>query len=83
MTHGIDYTAPADLFPSRRYAKGLARYRRFSNSADAIRYAIEDMPEAWLIGTSLDIDGIRFDASAIRELYDRLDFPLARRPVAA
>jgi hypothetical protein len=83
MTHTIDYAAPADLFPSRRYAKGLARYRRFSSAGEAIRYAIEEMPEGWLAGTSLDIDGIRLDASAIRQCYDAADFPLARVKAAA
>ena len=50
----VDYSRPADLFPSRRYAKALARYKRFDTTADAVRYVIEDMPEAWLVGSALD-----------------------------
>ena len=72
----IDYSAPADLFPSRRYAKALARYRRFDTAAEAIRYVIEDLPESWLVGTTLDVDGVRVEGKAIRALYDAADFPL-------
>jgi hypothetical protein len=79
----IDYSESADLFPSRRYAKALARYRRFSCAAEAIRYAIEDMPAAWLIGTVLDVDGTSFDSRQIQALYNAPDFPLARAAVTA
>ena len=79
----IDYTAPAELFPSRRYAKSLARYQRFANAAEAVRYVIEEMPEAWLNGTYLDIDGKRFEGRQIRALYDADAYPLKRELVAA
>ena len=79
----INYAAPAELFPSRRYAKSLARYRRFPNAAEAVRYAVEEMPAAWLIGTFLDIDGTRYEGRAIRALYDAEGYPLERAKVAA
>jgi hypothetical protein len=79
----IDYTASAELFPSRRYAKSLARYRRFSTAAEAVQYVIEEMPGAWLVGTFLDIDGIRVEGKAIRALYDADAYPLERAKVAA
>ena len=47
MAIAIDYAAPAELFPSRRYAKSLARYRRFPSAAEAVRYIIEEQPESW------------------------------------
>ncbi|MEO6012275.1 MAG: hypothetical protein ABIQ30_01635 [Devosia sp.] len=75
----IDYMAAAELFPSRRYAKSLARYRRFASAAEAVRYAVEDMPAAWLIGTFLDIAGVRFEGRAIRGLYDADGYPGQRR----
>jgi len=79
----IDYSAPAELFPSRRFAKSLARYRRFGTAAEAIRYAIEDMPSTWLIGTFLDMEGVRFEGKAIRTLYEAVDYPRERtRPAA-
>jgi hypothetical protein len=78
VTTAIDYTASAELFPSRRYAKSLARYRRFSSAAEAVQYVIEEMPAAWLIGTMLDVDGTRFEGKAIRALYEADGYPLKR-----
>lgn len=78
----IDYKTPAELFPSRRYAKSLARYRRFPNAAEAVRYIIEEQPESWLVGSTLDVDGARFEGKAIRALYDADGYPL-KRAVAA
>ena len=82
MTTRIDYTAPAELFPSRRYAKSLARYRRFPNAAEAVRHIIEVQPESWLIGSTLDIDGQRYEGNAIRSLYDAEGYPLQRKVAA-
>ncbi len=79
----IDYSTPAEVYPTRRYAKAQARYRRFSTAAEAVRYAIEDMPGTWLIGTFLDVDGDRFDDKGIRALYDAPDYPLQRQKLAA
>jgi hypothetical protein len=78
-----DFTSPAELFPSRRYAKSLARYRRFDSAAEAVRYVIEEMPASWLVGTMLDIDGRRYEGQAIRALYDAADYPLTRAKVDA
>ena len=78
-----DFNTPAELFPSRRYAKSLARYRRFDSAAEAVRYVIEDMPASWLVGTMLDIDGRRYEGRAIRALYDAPDYPLARARIDA
>jgi hypothetical protein len=79
----INYATPAELFPSRRYAKSLARYRRFPSAAEAIRYIIEEQPESWLVGSTLDVDGQRFEGKAIRALYEAEAYPLKRPLVAA
>ena len=79
----IDYASPAELFPSRRYAKSLARYRRFASAAEAVRYVIEEMPASWLIGTTLDVDGTRYEGKAIRALYEAEAFPLQRAKMDA
>ncbi len=82
MTTRIDYSRPAELFPSRRFAKSLARYRRFPNAAEAVRYIIEEQPESWLIGSTLDVDGNRYEGQAIRALYDAAGYPLERKLAA-
>jgi len=82
MAH-FDYSRPAELFPSRRFAKSLARYRRFDSAAEAVRYVIEEQPRSWLVGTMLDIDGHRYEGQSIQALYDAEDFPLERNLTAA
>jgi len=44
---------------------------------------VEDMPESWLVGTTLDVDGTRFEGKAIRALYEGEAFPLQRAKVDA
>ncbi len=83
MSATFDYSAPAELFPSRRYAKSLGRYRRFATAAEGIQYVIEVIPEAALIGTFLNVRGSPFEGRAIRELYDGPRYPLARLKAAA
>ena len=80
----FDYSASAELYPSRRYAKTQqARYRRFSSAADAIRYVIEEMPGNQLAGTFLEVNDLRLEGNALRSLYDAPNYPLERQEVAA
>ena len=80
----IDYTAMAELYPSRRFAKSqTTQYRRFATAAEAVRYAIEEMPGKWLAGSYLEVNEQRFEGEAIRSLYDAADYPLGRRTQAA
>jgi hypothetical protein len=77
----IDYDIEAELFPSRSRQSGRASfgYRRFARAADAIRFAIEDLPPRLLAGACLEVDEGRYDAHAIRQLYDSSAYPLVRR----
>ena len=76
----FDYRAPAELFPSRnRKAKQLVKYRRFDTAADAIQFAMEELPAPALLGAAIEIDEGRFGHADIRELYESPDYPLKRQ----
>jgi hypothetical protein len=76
----IDYAAEAELFPTRgrRTKPRSFAYRRFARAADAIRFAIEELPPALLNGAYLEVDEQRFDGEGIQRLYASEDYPLAR-----
>ena len=66
----FDYTAEAELFPTRSWkarSRGIT-YKRFDEAAEAVRFAIEELP----------VEEARFDSRGIRRLYDSADFPLPR-----
>ena len=77
---GFDYDAPADLFPARsRHGRRPVGYRRFATAAEAIRFAIEQMPVEFLDGTILEVENDRVDGARIMTLYDSADYPLVRK----
>jgi hypothetical protein len=79
----FDYSAPAELFPSRnRKVVSKIKYRRFDKAADAIRFAIEELPEALLLGAYIQIDDQRLGHQDIRSLYQSERYPL-RKPKLA
>jgi hypothetical protein len=79
--HTFDYSTEAELFPTRaRKSKPRSfGYKRFAKAADAIRFAIEELPPALLVGAYLQVDEARYNHLGIRELYESADYPLTRR----
>ena len=77
--HHFDYGAAAELFSSRgKHGRSKARYLRFDTAAEAIRFAIEEMPRPLLLGASLEVDEARFGSKEIHYLYNNSAYPLKR-----
>ena len=75
----FDYSAPAELFPSRnRKITSRVKYRRFDHAADAIRFAVEELPEPLLLGAYIEIEENRLGHKDIRALYESASFPLQK-----
>jgi hypothetical protein len=82
MMRSFNYTKSAELFPAaiRKKRRAGFAYRRFDTAADAVRFAIEELPADSLNGAYLQVGEARFDKNGIRDLYDSVEFPLERKP---
>jgi len=75
----FDFKAPAELYPSRsRRVRGPFSYKRFNTAAEAIRFALEEMPGGSLLGATLEVNEARYTEAEMRALYDSPAFPLKR-----
>jgi len=80
----FNYNAPAELFPSRnRKVANKVKYRRFDKAADAIRFAVEELPQPQLLGAYIQIDEQRLGHQEIRALYENERYPLKKKKQAA
>jgi hypothetical protein len=77
----FDYDAAAELYfgHSGVGARRKVGYRRFSHACDAVQFAVEQLPRTQFDGAFLEVNDDRFNAAEIRLLYERADFPLAKR----
>ena len=81
----FNYSAAAELFPTRRRVprRQPLGYRRFAQAAQAIRFAIEDVPPELLVGAYLEVNEQRYNSDQIRRLYEGADYPLPRAAVVS
>jgi len=84
----FNYGAEAELSPTasevgllttRRRMRQPIGYGRFARAADAIRFAIEELPPELLLAAQLKVAEERFNGDGIRRLYESVEYPLARR----
>jgi hypothetical protein len=84
----LDYSTEAELSPTatdvelshiRRKMRQPTGFGRFARAADAIRFAIEELPPELLVATQLKVAEERFNCEEIRRLYESVEYPLMRR----
>jgi hypothetical protein len=84
----FNYSTEAELSPiagevglltTRRRMRQPIGYGRFARAADAIRFAIEELPLELLLAAELKVAEERFNGDDIRRLYESAEYPLARR----
>jgi hypothetical protein len=74
----FDYSATAKLFLARPTKGRREKYRRFATAADAIRYAVEDLPALRSLRAWMQVGDERFNSDDIRRLYDHSDYPFCK-----
>src|SRR6478672_4142313 len=81
----FDFSAEAELFPSRARAsrRQPVGYKRFDRAADAVRFAVAELPPEAPVGDYLELGEAGFSGQHIQRLYESTDYSLPRRPAKA
>ncbi|WP_426423458.1 hypothetical protein [Bradyrhizobium genosp. A] len=76
----FNFNTSAELFPAaiRKKKRAGFTYRRFGTAAEAVQFAMEQLPTDSLNGAYLQVEEARFDQNGIRSLYESEAFPLPR-----
>ena len=77
----FDYDSPAELFMPKQKGirrRAAPRYRRFATAAEAIRFAVEEMPALRTLGAWMQVRDERFDSDEIYRMYQSSRYPLRR-----
>jgi len=77
----FNYAAMAELYPTRSWKRraGHVTYKRFELAAEALRFAMEELPSELLSGTYLEVGEERFNGRQIRLLYEDRKYPFPRK----
>ena len=77
----FNYAASAELFmPKRkRGARQPLSYRRFATAAEAIRFAVEELPAVRTLGPWMQVGDERYNSDDILRLYESTGYPRRRR----
>jgi len=77
----FDYAASAELFmrSRKRGSRQQLSYRRFATAAEAIRFAIEELPAIHALGPWMQVGDERFNSDDIRRLYESTGYQRRRR----
>jgi hypothetical protein len=79
----FDYDAPAELYLPKRKSIGrrpATVYRRFATAAEAICFAVEELPAIRTLGAWMQVGDQRYNSDEIRQLYESEGYPLRRAP---
>jgi hypothetical protein len=76
----FDYAASAELFmlKRKRGTRQPLSYRRFATAAEAIRFAVEELPAIHTLGPWMQVGDERFNSDDIRRLYESTSYPQRR-----
>jgi hypothetical protein len=77
----FDYAASAELFIPKRKpgARQSLSYRRFATAAEAIGFAVEELPPVRTLGPWMQVGAERFNSDDIERLYESTSYPRRRR----